>query len=87
MGGRGSASGKGGGAANSKSSWQNMNTKFTSKQISSMSRSQLETVAKAIYIKVNMARGKSESEALYSATGLMPGNTDAQLRKYIKRYG
>lgn len=94
MGGRGSASGGktggsggAGGSVGSGSDLQNMNTKFTSKQISSMNRSQLETAAKAVYIKVNMARGLSAAESMYRAASLLGGNSDAQLRRYIKRYG
>jgi len=67
--------------------WQNANTKFTSAEIDSMNRKQLETAAKAIYTKVNTARGLTESEALRRANSLMDGNTDAQLRKYIKKHG
>ena len=67
--------------------WENVDTKFTTKEIGSMNRTQLETVAKAVYVKVNTARGLTESEALRRANSLLSGNTDAQLRKYIKKYG
>lgn len=67
--------------------WKKADTKFTARQISAMSRSQLETAAKAVYIKVNTARGVSESEALYRANSLIGSNSDAQLRQYIKKYG
>lgn len=64
-----------------------INTKFSTKEISSMSRKQLEEVARAVFIKQNMARGLSESEADYRARSLMSGNTTAQLRKYVKKNG
>lgn len=96
MGGRGSASvtgsaknasksSKSGGG--SKSSIATANTKFSTKQITSMNRKQLETAAKAVFVKMNMKRGLSESEALHRANSLMSSNSDAQLRKYIKKYG
>ena len=52
-----------------------------------MSRSQLEDVARAVYIKQNMARGLSASEALRRANALMDANTTAQLKKFIKKRG
>ena len=95
MGGRGSSSGAK--STSSKSSVKSKtskgnsisatNTKFTGKQISSMNRKQLETVAKAVFIKQNVKRGLSESEAAKRASLLMDGNSTAQLRKYIKRNG
>ena len=96
MGGRGSSSGvksasskstaksktsKGGGSISA------VNTKFTGKQISAMSRKQLEAVATAVVIKQNVKRGLSESEAARRASLLMDGNSSAQLRKFIKKYG
>ena len=100
MGGRGSAGGKGAssvmnkGAGGSGSSANSAaakikatNTKFSTTQINSMSRRQLENVATAVFAKQNMARGLSAEEAVYRARSLMSGNTTAQLRKYIKRNG
>lgn len=63
------------------------NTKFTSSQINSMSRSQLETVATAIFVRQNTSRGLSTEEATRRAGLLMDGNTSAQLRKYIRKNG
>ena len=82
-GGGGSGSNKGGGAGDI----AEINTKFTQKQLDGMSRSQLEDVARAVYIKQNMARGLSASEALRRANALMDGNTTAQLKKFIKKRG
>lgn len=97
MGGRGSASktatsgGSSGksakGSGSSKGSLANANTKFTNKQLSGMNRRQLTTAAKAVFVKTNMARGLSESEAMRRFDSLVSGNSDAYLRKYIKKYG
>ena len=94
MGGRGGSSGMnqgaGGGGSSSNSAADriaNTNTKFSTAQINLMSRSQLETVAIAVFAKQNMARGLSAEEAVYRARSLMSGNTTAQLKKYIKKNG
>lgn len=93
MGGRGGSSGigkqAGGGGSSSSAAAKiaSTNTKFSTAQINSMSRSQLETVAVAVFAKQNMARGLSAEEAVYRAKSLMSGNTTAQLKKYIKRNG
>lgn len=92
MGGRGSAGGKGAGGIGSYSSSaaakiKATNTKFSTSQINSMSRRQLENVATAVFAKKNMAIGLSAEEAVYRARSLMSGNTTAQLKKYIKRNG
>ena len=94
MGGRGGSSGMnkgaGGGGSSANSAAAKIkatNTKFSTAQINSMSRSQLETVATAVFAKQNMARGLSAEEAVYRARSLMSGNTTAQLKKYIKRNG
>ena len=93
MGGRGGSSGMnkgaGGGSSstNSAAAIKAANTKFSTAEINSMSRSQLETVAIAVFAKQNMARGLSAGEAIRRAKALMDGNTTAQLRKYIKKYG
>lgn len=86
MGGRGSSSNMSGGGG-SRTSVMNMNTKFSSKEINSMNRSQLETVARAVFVKQNVARGMSVEEANHRAVLLMSGNTDAQLRKFIRKNG
>lgn len=80
FGGRGGASGLGGGAIA-----KALDTNFTPKQIDSMSRSQLETVAMAVYVKKNAGAGLSTAEALRRARLLLDGNSTAQLRKYIKK--
>ena len=97
MGGRGSSSGiaagrakKGGGGSSSDSAANKIlsaNTKFSTAQINSLNRSQLETAAIAIFAKQNTARGLSIEEAIRRAKSLMSGNTTAQLKKYIKRNG
>ncbi len=94
MGGRGSASGvakagsvSGGGKSTKSNSLSAMNTKFSTKEISKMSRRQLEIAARAVFVKQNVAKGLSATEADRRASLLMSGNTDAQLRKYIKRNG
>lgn len=93
MGGRGGSSGigkqTGGGGSSSSAAAKisSTNTKFSTAQINSMSRSQLETAATAVFVKQNMARGLSAEEAVYRAKSLMSGNTTAQLKKYIKRNG
>ena len=91
MGGRGSSGGGGGGGGGSRSSADqksfNINTKFSKTEINMMSRSQLETVATAIFIKKGIASGLSSSEAAYRAKSLMSGNTNAQLKRYINKNG
>lgn len=96
MGGRGSSSGiaagrtkkSGGGSSNSAANKiLSANTKFSTAQINSLNRSQLETAAIAIFAKQNTARGLSIEEAIRRAKSLMSGNTTAQLKKYIKRNG
>lgn len=93
MGGRGASSGinrgaGGGSSANSAAAKiKATNTKFSTAQINSMSRTELESVAVAVFVKQNMARGLSAEEAVYRARSLMSGNTTAQLKKYIKRNG
>ncbi len=88
MGGRGASSGiRSNGAGDSAAKVAGMNTKFTTKQINSMSRSQLELVAKAVFVKQNIARGMTADEAARRASALMSGNSTAQLRKYISKNG
>ena len=81
MGGRGSASGSSAGGRDTPFPVG----KFTAKQIKGMSRSDLETVATAIYANKAMSNGLSKVEGVRRATLLLSGNTDAQLRKYISR--
>lgn len=81
MGGRGAASGL-----------KSNNSPFSIPKVSGsdlkkMSRKQLETMATAIYANRSMKSGLSKSEGVRRAKSLMSGNTDAQLRKYIKKYG
>ena len=52
-----------------------------------MSRSKLESVATAVFIKQNVKLGLSPAEAERRAKLLMDGNSAAQLKKYIKRHG
>lgn len=60
--------------------------KFTAKELNSMSKSQLSTVARAVFINKNTASGMSASAAARRFDLLIGGNTIAQLRKYIKKY-
>lgn len=85
MGGRGGSSKRGGGGGGGHQSWAKVNTKFTTKQLNSMTRKQLESVARAVFIKQNPHL--SPSEADYRARSMMSGNSDSQLKKYIKRRG
>lgn len=80
MGGRGSSGGKSSGSRASV-----VNTKFTATELKMMTRSQLETVARAVFIKQNPRL--SAAEADYRARSMMSGNSDAQLRNYIKKRG
>ena len=79
LGGRGGASGgkKGGPTIPFK--------KFTAKQLSAMNKSQLATVAKAVFINKNTANGMSASTAARRFDLLVGSNSAAQLRKYIKK--
>lgn len=61
--------------------------KLTGSQLKSMSRKQLESVATAIFSNRSIRSGLSQAEGIRRARLLMSGNTDAQLRKYIKKYG
>lgn len=85
MGGRGASSGLGGGsnAPDKKLSVP----KVTGKQLARLSRKHLESLATAISANDMMGRGLSQSESVRRATSLIDGNSDAQLRKYISKYG
>lgn len=85
MGGRGASSGLGGGSGAKEKAFSV--PKVTGAQLKSMSRSQLETLAAAIYANRATKSGLSQAEGLHRARSLMSGNTDTQLRKYIKKYG
>lgn len=60
--------------------------KFTSKQIRLMNRSQLATIARAVYINKNTSSSISASTAARRFDLLLDGNTTAQLRKYILKH-
>ncbi len=60
--------------------------KFSAKDLKGMSRKNLETLARAVFINRSKKTGLSQSEADYRARALMSGNSDAQLRKYIVKY-
>ena len=85
MGGRGASSGLGGGSGTKEKAFSI--PKVTGAQLKSMGRKQLETLATAIYANRAANSGISQAEGVRRAASLMSGNTDAQLRKYIKKYG
>lgn len=87
MGGRGSASSMGGRGSSSNigETLMSIDTKFTTKEINSMTRSQLETVARAVFIKQNPKLTAAEAD--YRARSLLSGNSNSQLKSYIKKYG
>lgn len=62
-------------------------TDYTMKQLNNMSRSQLETIAREVARKNAKRQGLTEAEALRRFGLLLDGNTTAQLRKYINKYG
>lgn len=81
MGGRGSSSG-----LKQKSNLFDI-PKVTGAQLKKLNRQQLETLTTAIYANRAVASGLSQAEGIRRAKLLMDGNTDNQLRKYIKKYG
>ena len=85
FGGRGGSSG--GGAGKATEPILKMNTKFSAKQLSTMGRDKIATIAKAVFVQQNVARGLSATEALKRANMLLSGNTTPQLRKYIQKHG
>lgn len=96
MGGRGSSSGVSGGggmkwSAKESQALRNMMkiaTKFTAKQLDSMSRKQLEDFAAVVYMKkFTKQLGISPEEAYRRFWLLADGNTTAQLKKFIKKNG
>ena len=80
MGGRGAASGLG-------STKQFSIPKVTGAQLKAMGRKQLETMAVAIFANRSSKTGLSLSEGMSRAQSLLDGNSDAQLRKFISKYG
>lgn len=84
MGGRGS-SGKGGGGSGGSSQNTFSVPKLTSKQINALSRSELETLATALYANEAMKQGLTRDEGVRRARSLLSGNTTAQLKKYVSR--
>lgn len=85
MGGRGASSGLSSGSGTREKPFSV--PKVTGAQLKAMSRKQLETMATAIYANRATKSGLSQAEGVRRASSLMSGNTDAQLRKYIKKYG
>lgn len=80
FGGRGGSSGsKSGGGGSS-------GRKYTADQIRGMSRNSLLTAAKRVYVKQNTKAGLSKAEAEKRFSLLSASNSDAALRRYIKRY-
>jgi hypothetical protein len=63
------------------------NTKFTQAELNKMNRKKLESTALQVARKLASKQGISEAEAERRAKMLMSSNSDAQLRKYIKRNG
>ena len=62
-------------------------TSYTTKQLNSMSRAKLVDTALKVAAKKAKSQGITEAEAVRRAKALMTSNSDAQLRKYIKRNG
>lgn len=69
----------------SKPTVKDTKAKPTAKQIDAMGRGELERLATETFVKQNITKGLTEDEARRRARLLMDGNTDAQLRKYIKK--
>ena len=76
--------GRGGASGGKRSGTTISFKKFTAKEIASMSKKQLATVAKAVFINKNTASGMKASEAARRFDLLVSGNSPAQLRKFIK---
>lgn len=90
FGGRGGAlSLKKGGAhsASKNSAWKPLNVpKLSTAALAQLSRPQIVSLAKAVYINSNVRNGLSPTEAARRFRLLEDGSTTAQLRKYIKKY-
>lgn len=88
MGGRGSSSGLSAGQTKAAAKETPFDVpKVSNNLLKSIDRSSLETLATAIYANNAMKSGLSQAEGVRRARALMSGNTDAQLRRYIKKYG
>lgn len=90
MGGRGGGGGSGGGGSGGGKKGGNSPfkiPKMSKAKVSKMSRSELESWATAIYANNAMKSGLSKADGVYRAKSLMSGNTTAQLRKYVTKYG
>ena len=74
-------------AKNTDNTGLNVDTKFTENQIKNMSRKELETAALIINVKRASNQGLTGDEAFRRASLLMAAQSDAQLRKYIKKHG
>lgn len=74
-------------AGGASSKQYDVDTSYTSKEVDSMSRKKLESLARKIAANQAMSReGISREEATRRADLLMSSNTSAQLRKLIKNY-
>ena len=97
MGGRGANGGVRSGSAGNKTSFKSYKgsgtsdyfeiPKLSKADVATMNRSQLETFATAIFANDAVAQGLSIQEGVHRAKSLMSGNTTAQLRKYVLKYG
>lgn len=91
MGGRGAKGGSGGGGAKGGSGGGNSQNKLlsipklTKAAIGKLGRSELETLATAIFANNSMRQGLSKQEGVRRAKSLMSGNTTAQLRRYVTK--
>ena len=82
MGGRGSSGRRG----NGKSSGLFPVFKVSRSLAKTFSRSQLETLATAIFANDGMKSGLSRTEAVTRGRSLIPFNTTAQLRNYVVKH-
>ena len=80
--GRGSSKAGGGSGSSSGNGGHNI----TKKEVDKMSRKQLEATARSVLLKSPAYSGLSANEAMRRINALMPSNSDAQLRRAIKRY-
>lgn len=58
---------------------------MTAGQIDDMGRGELEAASLGVYVRENVARGMTEQQAVERFYLLVDGNSDAELRKYLKR--
>lgn len=54
-------------------------------QINAMGRGELEAASLGVYVRENVAKGMTEHQAVERFHLLVDGNSDAELRKYLKR--